>query len=72
MAPNTNKSGDLQADLDNQALQEFLDVNVSNTVENNPFCFAYYMIKLLPDLVKMISSQNLKVQTQMRVLMNQA
>ena len=33
-----NNSGDLHADLDNQALQEFLDVNVPNIVdlENNP------------------------------------
>ena len=38
MAPNANNSSDLHADLDNQALQEFLDVNVPNIVdlENNP------------------------------------
>ena len=38
VAPNANNSGDLHADLDNQASQEFLDVNVPNIVdlENNP------------------------------------
>ena len=38
VAPNVYKSGDLQTDLDNQASQDFCDVNVPDTVdlENNP------------------------------------